>query len=607
MRPKTSVRQPVIAGARRQHLADMLRKWRRQPRKRSLLLFWMLLSLALMSDSGVLLFGTRLVGVSESPTSPPTERHIHVPYAADAALWEPLRHWVVRVDGRTQLFESFCRKAVREITGDERFEGCDPLAVVVSWMLLDNVAESLKWDDYPCLRCEDAELRDLLYSEGRSPSRMSREEQLHGRYVEPSVVSSSPSFREVLHRARIKGRNIPLSSLERKAIALQDRLKLFQQIRRGSIVDGWNSAEMQTASAELREEYQSGSSDWFAAALTDFLDASRRAMRLDDNPREARRVASEVWLNEHAPARKAMFLSLLGGGLFAAAAIMRTRWPRWRRRALLAGLLACLGGLSWSSSAIFCQSIRDGVPPLSDGTQGVLWCASLVMGLGLFLALLGRDTFLGLTGALASSGGLLLANHWPPAFAEHWPPLPQGIAGDPWLRLQVLLLWSAYAALALAWAVAALALGRILLASPTGERVRGLAALCVGPLRLGVMLLAASALLDACRAIGQGAAWRGWNAQTVGTLLVLPGCAALVYARRRGWIQPFHLMAGVVFGFTFLAMMWHTANCAGIGKQIIAAAHTGERWFYAAGFLNLSLAAHAALRYYFGRQRILEA
>jgi len=607
MRPKTSVRQPIIAGARRQHLSDMLRKWRRQPRKRSLLLFWLLLSLALMSDAILLVLGARLLGDSAS-VAPPTDRHKHVPYAADAALWEPLRHWVIRVDGRTHWFESFSRKAVREITGDEWFEDRNPLAVVVSW-ILDKDAK-LTWDDYPCLRCEDAELRAILYREEGKPSRMSRPEQLHGRYVEPSVLRSCGSFSAILHGVRIKSGaagDIPLSSLERHVAELDRRLVRFDQIRNFRR-DQCNSAKMQTVMAELLDAYckKEENKDLFAAALNDFLDASRQAMG-EENPQDGRRLACEAWLNDYRPSRKAMYLSLLGVLLFMAAAIARTRRPRWRQGLLLSGWLACLGCLGWASAAIVCRAIRDGAAPVSDGTQAMLWAASLVMGLSLCLAWIRRDAFLNLTGALASSGGFLLANHWPTAFLEHWPSLPEAVAGDRWLRLQVLLLLSAFAALALAWAVAALTLGRILLASSAGQRVRRLAVLCVAPIQLAVVLLTIGALLDGCRAMALGSSWRGWNAQAMGTLFVLPICTALWYGRRRGWIGPFAFMASVVFGCALLVMMGQVGIWREIGKPALGAALAEEGWIYAAGLLNLSLAAHAALRFYFGKQPILEA
>ncbi len=394
MHPKTSVRQPVIAGARRQHLSELLRKWRRQPRKRSPLLFWTLLSLALMSDGGLLFLTPGLLDVWES-VSP----------AGDSPVWE-----------------------------------------------------RLTWESLP---------------------------------------------------------------------------------------------------------------------------------------------------TEHGPALPALCSSLMALFFFAAAATMRMRWPLWRRRLLLMGLLSGLVSLGWSASLLG-QAVRAGLPPIYDGSQGMLWTASLVMAMGLLFAVLFRDAFLAFVAAVPASIGFLAANCWPLAFAEAWPTLPQEGVDNICLRMQVLILLSGYAALALAWSAAALTLVRILLDEPSSERLRRLATLILWPIRLGVVLLAASALLDGWRVLDQGFAWHGWNLQGVGTLLVLPGCTALVYAQRRGGMPPFRFLTTVVLGLPSLAMMWQSAVFWEMGDLHIGSPGAMEVAVYLAGLLPLSLTTHAALRYYFGKRRILE-
>lgn len=391
MQPKTSVRQPVIAGARRRHLSELLRKWRRQPRKRSPLLFWTLLSFALLSDGGLFFLVARLLGVWEPASQ-----------AADAGLWQQFS-WV-------------------------------------SWSFPD------------------------------------------------------------------------------------------------------------------------------------------------------------------APHWPALYSSLCAMFFFAAAAAIRLRWPLWRRRLFFMGLLSgfvCLASLLG-------QAIRDGLPPVGDGSQAMLWSASVILGLGLFLAVLFRDGFLALVAALASTIIFTAAIYWPLPFTEAWPELPHGAAEDACLRVQVLMLLAAFASLALTWSIAALTLVRVVLNAPSSERLRRLAMLCLWPIRFGVLLLAASALLDGWRALGQGSAWHGWNAQALGTLLALPGCAALVYAQRRAGIPSFRLLVLVMLGFTFLAIVWHSAALWGSGELRFGYTQTSEVASHLAGLISLSLATHAALRYYFGKQRILE-
>lgn len=596
MRPKTSVRPPIIAGARRRHLSELLRTWRRQPRQRSRLLFAILLALALLSDVALVLVVAHLLAVRQPASPSPTDRRIYVPFAVDADLWEPLRHWAIRTQGRTQFFESFCRGAVRDITGEECFEDRNSLAVVVSWML-DADADLLGWASYPFVRCEDAELRAVLFHEENNPSRMKRKEQLHGRYVEPDTVRLSQSFRDILQRAtKVQGQ---LSHLEREAVALQKRLMCWQRIRSGEVDGG---AAMGTASAELLEAYQSGDKNLFAAALTDFLDASRHALHPEEDAAASRRLAAETWINERAPARKAMELNLLAAACLAAAALLKMRRPIWYRVLFRAGLLFCLGSLACATAALLGWSIRDSVL-LADAGQGIFFFAATTMGLGLLLALVHRETIPVCCAASVSSLGFFLASDWPSFVVERWPSWPSGIAHDPWLCVQLLLLFSAYAALTLAWSVAVVAAGRVLISAPNGESLRRLATMCASALRIGVVLLVGSSLLDALRAGALGYAWHGWNVQALGTLLILPVCSALLYARGRGWMQPFELIMGLGMAFTLLALMGVAVSHAETWEHF----RTADAWLYLVGLVNLSSIAHAALRYYYGRQRVFDA
>ncbi|MGH7224304.1 MAG: hypothetical protein ACRELF_13820, partial [Gemmataceae bacterium] len=363
----------------------------------------MLLGVAVVADIALLLWTAQRLGTEQGPT-PPAERRFLVAYASRRTLWQPLRHWVVSVNGRTQLFETFCRRAVRNITGDERFEQHDALAVVLSWML-DNGGKERTWDKYPFVRCADVELRALLYPDGNGPSRMGRAEQLHGRYVEPIVPRCSPDFQKLLHSAAVKrqsGQGLPLSALEKQAVALRDRLALWRQIRRCAVDDG-DGEEMRTPMAALRQTYQSGNADLFAAAVNDFLSASRHAPHVEDDPTVSRRLACEGWLNAYDPIKWAGYGSLWAVGLLAAALLFSRQRPWLRRSFLLCGKLAGLSCLGWSSAAIVCRTIRDAAGPLDDATNVLLWAALLTMGLGLLLSWRQREPLLLVAGAAASA------------------------------------------------------------------------------------------------------------------------------------------------------------------------------------------------------------
>src|SRR5262245_8399353 len=141
--------------------------------------YWCLAAFGLLVNALVVAL---VLGLASGPrtVAAPADRRIAVPFDHDGALWEPFRRWVVQEDGRNKPFDTFCREAVRALTGRERFEavrspttgrvvvaGHDPVAVVVSWLLLDGPATPptrqalCDWEHYPFLLCRSPELRRL--------------------------------------------------------------------------------------------------------------------------------------------------------------------------------------------------------------------------------------------------------------------------------------------------------------------------------------------------------------------------------------------------------------------------------------------------------------
>src|SRR5262245_43656476 len=120
---------------------------RATPAPRPRLLLWSLATLAILLSVGIVALAVSLLHGRTADA--PTPRRIAVPLEEQADLWEPFRRWVVQEDGRNKPFDTFCREAVRTVTGRERFEeersrvngrrlapGHDPVAVVVSWLML---------------------------------------------------------------------------------------------------------------------------------------------------------------------------------------------------------------------------------------------------------------------------------------------------------------------------------------------------------------------------------------------------------------------------------------------------------------------------------------
>src|SRR5262249_9716025 len=94
---------------------------------------------------------------SEPRVIEPEGETIKVPYANAKPLLDDWRRWPVQHDGRVKPFDSFCIETVRTISGRAKFEGKDPVAVVLSWVMLFRHAPAGKID---YARFEELKRRD---------------------------------------------------------------------------------------------------------------------------------------------------------------------------------------------------------------------------------------------------------------------------------------------------------------------------------------------------------------------------------------------------------------------------------------------------------------
>src|SRR5207245_341343 len=142
---------------------------------------WLLGGIGVLLNAAIIYPAVSLLDGGRATAQEPIRR-LAVPFENEKAWWEPFRRWVVQEDGRNKPFDTFCREAVRSITGRERFEevrsmttghilspGHDPVVVVASWLLSHpgetrgSESSACDWEHYPLLWCRNTELRFLLY------------------------------------------------------------------------------------------------------------------------------------------------------------------------------------------------------------------------------------------------------------------------------------------------------------------------------------------------------------------------------------------------------------------------------------------------------------
>ena len=181
--------------------------------------------------------GVALLGVTGSLFVPlfsaassdqPALAHATTP-AFDYGPWQSL----AVQDGRTKPFQSACIEAVRQITGRSRFEGLDPVAIVLAWMLDEGAGIApggTTWENHPFVLCDHHGVRrQILEHDGAA-------QPIIGKYLSPAELRRSPGFDRLLDevgrkRKELKGRaHLELSSEHLKAEEVGRRLLLFDAL-----------------------------------------------------------------------------------------------------------------------------------------------------------------------------------------------------------------------------------------------------------------------------------------------------------------------------------------------------------------------------------------
>src|SRR5579871_1902963 len=138
--------------------------------------------------------------VSGEIAAPPAEQKVQVP-AYDYSPWHAL---AVLYEGRIKPFESAGAEMVSHITGRSRFEGKDPVAVVLQWRMLkggNDGTSFVNWEKYPFILCDHRELRRVIYRDQLESGEELSRAQSDGKYVSPEDLRRSESFKKLLEQA----------------------------------------------------------------------------------------------------------------------------------------------------------------------------------------------------------------------------------------------------------------------------------------------------------------------------------------------------------------------------------------------------------------------
>jgi ABC-type transport system involved in cytochrome c biogenesis permease subunit len=190
-------------------------------------------------------------------------------------------HGLAVQEGRTLPFQTACLDAVRHITGRARFEGLDPVAIVLAWLLTEGQgagAGCTDWESYPFILCDHHELRRHIFA--------NRPEQVEapGTRVAPADLRQSLGFDRLLEavarKRKERGARAPLelTTAHLKAEEVGRRLVLydalcgrwFTRLHTNALANNqyWDVLE----AAELAEATPARTLDLLAAKMVNFAD-----------------------------------------------------------------------------------------------------------------------------------------------------------------------------------------------------------------------------------------------------------------------------------------------------------------------------------------------
>jgi cytochrome c-type biogenesis protein CcsB len=483
--------------------------------------------LPLVTLVSLAVWGVPLTAVE--PAAEPTPAAA-APAEPQTDLVESLRRVAVQHDGRVMPLDTLAREAVWKVTGERRWDGLDPVTVVLGWSF-----DPQTWLGRPLVAVGE----ELAADAGLPPGT---------RHASFEQLAASPRIRERMTEARERAaREQPLAPVLEEAQKLEERLVWIDRfLRRDAlrVMPPAGAAADSTAAWSVPGNL-AGPEDLLAAA------AEARAAAPEAVPSTAL-LEREVTTNRVQPARLAWWI-LLPAALLALAA-----WQRPRRLLdLLAGggLLAGVVVMTWGLAVRWQIAGRI---PASNMYESLLF---LGWGVGLFAlvaVLFLRNRLVIFDAAAMAALTMVLVDRLPIDPFIH--PMPPVLSGTPWLAIHVPIIMVSYSVLALGVLVAHLQVGLTIFAPRRREAAARMNRLLYWYMQIGSILLVAGILTGSIWAASSWGRYWGWDPKEVWSLIAFLAYMAILHARIDRQIGPFGVAAASIGAFWAILMTYIGVN-----------------------------------------------
>ncbi len=480
----------------------------------------------------------------------------------DGTALASLRSVAVQDGGRLKPLDTFARESVLLITGRERYQGRDPVELLLAF-----VAQPDRWQVERMVEVRHRPLKNAL---GLDPDR--------SRFSYDEVVRSEALQRTVDEASAKRQRDEKPTSVEEKAETLYQQAVLLHAIFSGEALriiplpHGENQAWVSVAQAlDKPSEQVAPAVSAFGALLLalnqgDTVGFQMAAQQLRGelailNPAvypNAKTLAHEVHYNRFAPFEKAWMVYI--------AALVLLLIAFQVGRPVVTGAAFAVLGLAFGLHAygFILRILIAWRPPVSNMYESIVWVVWGCVLFALIFEAVYRAKVFAVVAAAMGAIGLAIAQNVP--LDSGITPLEPVLRSNFWLTVHVLTITLSYAAFTLALGIGHINVGLYLFSPRREALLRPLGDFLYRTLQVGVVLLAAGTILGGVWAAYSWGRFWGWDPKEVGALVALLGYVAVLHGRMTGWLREFGTAVAAIACYTLILMAWYGVNFVlGIG------------------------------------------
>ncbi len=468
--------------------------------------------------------------------------------------FDDVRTIVAQHDGRWPPLDTVARDLVWKITGDQEFEGHDPVALLLGWTF-----DPPRWMKVPLIKIANAELRaefgldgdkirfsflDLINHDTLRPL-MQRAATIDGRKPDPLEEKALDIRKKLLSLQRIWGgeaiRIIPNQT---------DELGSWRAVPKGARDKDGLIRGVQLAWASLSTAYLKDDAKAFNHAAEHLTVALKKLPSAHQIDRKI--IPVEITYNKKRPFRLAAW-ALVIGCFIAAISLVAKR--KWLDIVALVSVFAGFGLTTWGLSLRWDIAGRIPAANMYESLLFLAWGTSLF---AVIATLVQKQRLVPFTASFMAALTMFLCNVLPvDPFVR---PIAPVLLGTVWMSIHVPIIMVSYSVLTLAVFVAHIQLFTMTFRPRKMDTIRKLDVMHYWYVHLGTILLTLGIITGSMWAASSWGRYWGWDPKEVWSLVALLGYMVIIHMRGdRGHATPRLLEVGALLTvaiFTLVITSW---------------------------------------------------